>query len=63
MTEQDQQTTSTEWCVMVFDGIDTNGDIWNRCIVHNRLVYEDAYVCEGYQAAPYVDPVRPGDLS
>ena len=43
-------------CVMVFDGNDTNGDEWNRCTTHNRLVLGDAYVCEGYEPPPYKPP-------
>jgi hypothetical protein len=38
---------------MVPDGIDTNGDAWNRCVVHDELVLGDAYVCGGYTPPPY----------
>lgn len=46
-------TESSEWCEMVPDGVDTNGDEWNRCIIHDELVLGDAYVCEGYVAPPF----------
>lgn len=44
-----------EWCRMVHDGTDSNGDEWDRCVVHDELVLSGAYVCEGYTAPPY-DP-------
>jgi hypothetical protein len=44
-----EPTHSSEWCEMVFDGNDANGDVWNRCTVHGYLVFGDAYVCEGYE--------------
>jgi hypothetical protein len=43
-------------CVMVYEDTDPElGDI-HRCTVHNYTVIADAYVCEGYQAPPYVGP-------
>ena len=47
------QTQSSTWCSMVLDGYDDNGDEWNRCTVHDVLVFGDAYVCEGYEAPAY----------
>lgn len=49
------ETENDTYCEIVFDGTDTNGDIWNRCTVHNRLVFGDAPVCEGYRAPEYVE--------
>ena len=49
------ETENDTYCEIVFDGTDTNGDVWNRCTVHNRLVFGDAPVCEGYRPAPYVE--------
>lgn len=43
----------TKECIMQPDGKDTNGDEWNRCIVHNKLVFGDAYICEDYVAPLY----------
>jgi hypothetical protein len=44
------------WCEMVHEDTDPElGDIL-RCTVHNYTVIADAYVCEGYQAPPYVGP-------
>jgi hypothetical protein len=43
-------------CEMVYDGTDTNGDVWNRCTEHDRLVLEGAYVCESYEPPAYIDP-------
>ena len=41
---------------MEFDGTDTDGSQWYRCMVHDELVLgEDTYVCEGYTAPPYVE--------
>ena len=42
-------------CRMVFDGNDTDGDVWNRCVVHDMLVFGDALYCEGYRAPLYVE--------
>ena len=42
-------------CAMVHDGYDTDGSEWNRCTVHDKLVFGDAYVCEGYEPLPYVE--------
>lgn len=36
-------------CHIVPDGVDTNGDEWNRCTVHGYDVFGDAYICEGYR--------------
>jgi hypothetical protein len=46
-------TASSTYCVIVPDGTDTNGDVWNRCTVHDQLVFGDAYICEGYVAPAY----------
>jgi hypothetical protein len=44
------------WCEMVYEDTDPEvGDI-HRCLMHNYTVIADAYVCEGYQAPPYVGP-------
>jgi hypothetical protein len=44
------------WCEMVHEDTDPElGDIL-RCTVHNYTVIADVYVCEGYQAPPYVEP-------
>ena len=40
----------SQWCEIVYDGTDTDGTIWNRCTIHDRLVMDGAYVCEGYEA-------------
>ena len=37
---------------MEHHGFDTDGSEWNRCTVHDALVFGDAYLCEGYE--PYV---------
>lgn len=58
--EAERAADSSEWCVMVYDGTDTDGTIWNRCTVHNRLATEGAYVCEGYVPAPYVEKAGGG---
>lgn len=50
---EDFHTVEAKDCEMVYDGTDTNGDVWNRCTVHDKLVFGDAYVCEGYVAPPY----------
>jgi hypothetical protein len=43
-------------CIMIHEDIDPElGEIL-RCTVHNYTVIADAYVCEGYQAPPYVGP-------
>lgn len=54
----DAETENDTYCEIVFDGTDTNGDIWNRCTVHNRLVFDGAPVCEGYRAPAYVEPAE-----
>ena len=46
-------------CEIVFDGYDTNGDEWNRCVVHVELVFGDAYICEGYQPLGEYTPEVP----
>jgi hypothetical protein len=56
----EEPTESAEWCEMLPDGTDTNGDEWNRCIIHGHLVLGDAYVCEGYRAPDYVEPEHHG---
>ena len=38
---------------VIVHGTDTDGTEWDRCIVHNQLVTEGAYVCEGYTPPPY----------
>lgn len=53
MTTPVPQTQSSEWCEMEHDGYDDNGDHWFRCTVHDYLVFEGAYVCEGYVPPPY----------
>lgn len=42
-------------CLIEPDGKDTNGDEWSRCVVHDELVFGDAYICERYVPKPY-DP-------
>jgi hypothetical protein len=53
MVAEDLTWSSSEWCVMVHEGFDTDGSEWNRCTIHGRMVYGDAYVCEGYEPPPY----------
>jgi hypothetical protein len=53
MIAEDFTWSSSEWCAMVHEGFDTDGSEWNRCTVHGRMVYGDAYVCEGYEPPPY----------
>lgn len=53
--------SESAWCVMVPDGTDTNGDVWNRCTVHGYMVLGDAYVCEGYRAPGYVERGESGE--
>ncbi len=36
-------------CQIVFDGLDTNGDVWNKCVTHGELVLGDAPHCEGFR--------------
>lgn len=49
------ETENDTYCEIVFEGLDTDGSVWNRCTVHNRLVFGDAPVCEGYRAPAYVE--------
>lgn len=46
-------TESSETCVIVPDGKDTNGDEWSRCTVHDQLVLGNPPFCEGYVAPAY----------
>jgi hypothetical protein len=55
--------TSNEWCQMVFDGTDTDGSKWYRCTVHDRLVFGDAYVCEGYEPPKYNEGPNDGIIT
>ena len=36
-------------CQIVFDGLDINGDAWNKCVTHGELVLGDAPHCEGFR--------------
>jgi len=53
---------SSEWCVILPHGTDTNGDEWYQCTVHGYLVFGDAYVCEGYKAPAYQEFDKQGPM-
>jgi len=55
---EDDTWSSSEWCEMEFEGNDTDGTEWYRCKIHGRMVLGDAYVWEGYEPPPYVEPEK-----
>jgi hypothetical protein len=44
-------------CEYVFDGTDTDGTKWYRCVTHDELAPSPDAPCDGYQEIPYTPPV------
>lgn len=48
------QPVGPQYCSYLYDGRDTDGTKWYRCVIHDETAPSQDAPCAGYEEAPYI---------